>query len=65
VGNSNGDAQPGISQAQTRAIHNLSRRRGISVQELENMAMDSFGVEIDALSAKDASALIRSLQQAA
>jgi len=33
--------QPKMSEAQKRAIYNLSRRRGISVEELEQMATDA------------------------
>ena len=57
--------QPNMSEAQKRAIYNLSRRRGISVEELEQMAMDAYGSYIENLNSKDASAFIRQLQQAA
>jgi flagellar biosynthesis GTPase FlhF len=57
--------QPSMSEAQKRAIYNLSRRRGISVEELEAMAKDAFGCEIGNLNSTDASAFIRQLQQAA
>jgi hypothetical protein len=53
---------PAISDAQRRAIYNLSRRRGISVEDLGKMAFESYGVELGALSGKDASSLIRNLQ---
>ena len=64
---SNGPApdQPRMSEAQKRAIYNLSRRRGISVEELETMAVEAYGTELEHLSSKDASAFIRNLQQAA
>jgi hypothetical protein len=58
-------AQPGMSEAQKRAIYNLSRRRGISVEELESMAMEEYNMELEGLSSKDASSFIRNLQQAA
>jgi hypothetical protein len=58
-------AQPMMSEAQKRAIYNLSRRRGISVDELQKMAVESYGVELEHLSSRDASTFIRSLQQAA
>jgi hypothetical protein len=58
-------AQPMMSEAQKRAIYNLSRRRGISVDELQKMALESYGVELEHLSSRDASTFIRSLQQAA
>ena len=57
--------QPKMSEAQKRAIYNLSRRRGISVEELEKMAEEAYGVELENLSSTDASAFIRNLQQAA
>ena len=62
---STGDAQPKMSEAQKRAIYNLSRRRGISVEDLEQMAMDAYGSYIENLNSKDASSFIRNLQQAA
>ena len=39
---------PTMSEAQKRAIYNLSRRRGISVEDLGKMALESYGVELDA-----------------
>ncbi len=58
-------AVAGMSEAQRRAIFNLSRRRGISVDEVECMVEESYGVALDNLSSKDASSFIRNLQQAA
>ncbi|MFC1826286.1 SWIM zinc finger family protein [Thermodesulfobacteriota bacterium] len=57
--------QSKISEAQRRAVYNLSRRRGISVEELEKMATEAYGVELENLTSADASAFIRNLQQAA
>jgi hypothetical protein len=57
--------QPKMSEAQKRAIYNLSRRRGISVEELETMALDTYQCELENLNSKDASTFIRNLQQAA
>jgi hypothetical protein len=54
-----------MSEAQKRAVWNLSRRRGISVEELGKMALETYGVELEHLTTKDASSFIRSLQQAA
>jgi hypothetical protein len=68
-GNGNGrgktkqETAPKISSAQANAIANLSRRRGISVEDLEKMSTDAFGVKVEHLSQKDASSLIRTLQQ--
>jgi hypothetical protein len=56
--------QPMMSEAQKRAVWNLSRRRGISVEELQRMVTESFGVELEHLSSRDASSFIRNLQQA-
>jgi len=56
---------PTMSEAQKRAIYNLSRRRGISVEELGRMAFEAYGLELEHLSSKDASSFIRNLQQAA
>jgi len=57
--------QPAMSEAQKRAIYNLSRRRGISVEDLERMSVDAYGMSVENLTSKDASAFIRNLQQAA
>jgi hypothetical protein len=56
--------QPMMSEAQKRAIYNLSRRRGISVEELERMSFEAYGLELQHLTSRDASSFIRSLQQA-
>jgi len=57
--------QPAMSEAQKRAIYNLSRRRGVSVENLEEMSLEAYGVAVENLTSKDASAFIRNLQQAA
>ena len=57
--------QPKMSEAQKRAIYNLSRRRGISVEQLEQMVSDAYGCALESLTSGDASAFIRQLQQAA
>jgi hypothetical protein len=57
--------QPAMSEAQKRAIYNLSRRRGVSVEDLEQMSLEAYGVAVENLTSKDASAFIRNLQQAA
>lgn len=56
---------PAMSEAQQRAIYNLSRRRGISVEDLGNLVMEDFGTTLEKLSSANASAFIRTLQQAA
>ena len=57
--------QPGMSEAQKRAIYNLSRRRGISIEDLEAMSIETYNSSVENLTSKDASAFIRNLQQAA
>ncbi|MFC1578461.1 SWIM zinc finger family protein [Thermodesulfobacteriota bacterium] len=61
----NNSGQPSMSEAQKRAIYNLSRRRGISVEDLEQRAIDAYNVSVESMSSKEASVFIRSLQQAA
>lgn len=56
---------PAMSEAQKRAIFNLSRRRGISAQDLDKMVADEFGADLERLSSGDASSFIKMLQQAA
>jgi len=56
---------PKISEAQNRALMNLSRRRGISVEELEKMSQETYGVPVESLNAAAASQFIRTLQQSA
>ena len=63
--NGNGTDQPKMSVAQNRALMNLSRRRGISVDEMENMSKEMFNRPVDALSTSDAASFIRNLQQSA
>jgi len=58
-------SEPKMSLAQKKAIFNLSRRRGISVEELEKMAINAYGVELESLNSAEASSFIRNLQQAA
>jgi hypothetical protein len=59
----NAQTQPaGMSEAQKRAMYNLSRRRGISVEELQKMAMEAYGTSLENLTAADASTFIRQLQ---
>jgi hypothetical protein len=54
-----------MSEAQKRAVYNLSRRRGISVEELQKMATEVFGTSLEGMSSSDASKFIRQLQQSA
>ena len=57
--------EPPMSEAQKRAIFNLSRRRGISVEDLERLVMEDYGTLLENLSVVDASSMIKNLQQAA
>jgi hypothetical protein len=63
--NGSDEKEPTLSTAQKSAIFNLSRRRGISAADLENMAVQAYGVSVDSLSPQNASLFIRQLQQAA
>jgi predicted nucleic acid-binding Zn finger protein len=56
---------PLMSSAQKNAIYNLSRRRGISVDDLEKMSRQNYGVSLENLSSANASTFIRTLQQSA
>ena len=59
------EVSPRMSEAQKRAVHNLARRRGISIDDLEAMSVNTFGVTLDHLNARDAGVFIRDLQSAA
>ena len=54
-----------MSEAQTRAIDNLCRRRDIAEDQLQEMARDQFGVSVQELNPDQAGNFIRMLQQAA
>jgi hypothetical protein len=56
---------PLMSEAQKNAIYNLSRRRNISVEELENLAIKTFNAPLNEFTSADASQFIRTLQTAA
>jgi hypothetical protein len=54
-----------LSSAQLRAIENLSKRRGISPDDLKSMLKEQYGTAaLDTLTATEASSFIRSLQSA-
>jgi len=59
------DDPPSMSEAQKRAIYNLSRRRGISVEDLEKMSQETYRVPVENLSPSDASSFIKNLQHSA
>ena len=58
-------AKPTMSQAQKKAIINLAKRRGISEEDLQGMATETFDKNFEFLSPTDASKFIRQLQQSA
>jgi len=60
---SNGQGNSHPSEAQLKAIENLSRRRGISQEQLEEMSKAQFGVIYTHISPSDAALFIRNLQQ--
>jgi len=64
-GQSRSSDDPKMSEAQKRAVYNLSRRRGITVDDLEAMAVERYDTPLENLTSKDASEFIRHLQQAA
>jgi hypothetical protein len=59
------ESVPKMSQAQKSAIFNLSRRRGITVEDLEKMSKQNYGVPLENLSSANASTFIRTLQTSA
>lgn len=63
-GRSGKKTSPMISEAQKNAIYNLSRRRNLSIEDLENLAMKAYNLSVENLTASEASAFIRTLQQA-
>ena len=54
---------PQPSTAQMRAVENLSKRRGISSDELEEITQQHFGTGLNNLTSSEVSNLIRILQQ--
>lgn len=61
----NGDDLPKLSEAQKKAILNLARRRGLSEEDLNAQVNKHYSVALEELTIQDASAFIRTLQQAA
>ena len=59
------EVKPSMSVAQKKAIINLAKRRGISEEDLQAMAVDTFDKNFEFLSPADASKFIRQLQQSA
>jgi len=65
-GNGNGKSKaiPLMSSAQYSALCNLSRRRGLSLEEIETRAKEKYGVAVEELTSENAGEFIRYLQQA-
>ena len=56
--------KPKMSEAQKRAVQNLAKRRGISEEQLESMALEKYNIDLENLISSDAANFIRHLQQA-
>jgi len=54
---------PPMSEAQKRAIENLTRRKGVSESETQKMVLDTYKCQLENLSQEQASELIRNIQQ--
>jgi hypothetical protein len=54
---------PPMSEAQKRAIENLSRRKGVSETETQKLVLDTYGCQFEDLSSQDASDFIRTIQK--
>lgn len=67
-GNGNGKSKaaeaPMMSEAQKSALYNLSRRRGISLEDIKARSMDKYGVPVEQLTSESAGEFIRYLQAA-
>lgn len=61
----NEDNIPKLSEAQRKAIFNLARRKGLSEEDLNAQVNKHYSVALEELTIQDASAFIRTLQQAA
>ena len=53
------------SAAQQKALANLASRQRMSPEDLSSLSVDLYGVNLDALTQKDAASFIKHLQQAA
>lgn len=65
-GNGNGKSKtlPLMSEAQKSALYNLSRRRGLSLDEIEKRSKEKYGLPVEELTSENAGEFIRYLQQA-
>ena len=67
-GNGKGNGKDKIilmSEAQKSALFNLSRRRGISLEDLEGRSREKYGISTEQLTSENAGEFIRYLQQSA
>lgn len=68
IGNGNGNSKSGesprMSEAQKSALYNLSRRRGITLVDIEIRSMEKYGVPVEQLTSENAGEFIRYLQAA-
>ncbi len=64
----NGKSKPAValmmSEAQKSALYNLSRRRGLSIEEIETRSKEKYGVPVEELTSENAGSFIRYLQAA-
>ena len=60
-----GGGGPKMSNAQKKAIENLARRKGISIEQLSQMTQERFNRSFEYLQSSEASSLIQELQQPA
>lgn len=63
-GNEKSKALPLMSEAQKSALYNLSRRRGLSLDEIEKRSQEKYGLPVEELTSENAGEFIRYLQQA-
>jgi len=63
-GKSKSAEAPMMSEAQKSALYNLSRRRGISLEDIKTRSMDKYGVPVEQLTSENAGEFIRYLQAA-
>lgn len=63
-GKSKAETKPMMSEAQKSALYNLSRRRGISLEDIEIRSREKYGVPTEQLTSENAGEFIRYLQAA-
>ena len=54
---------PGPSAAQLKAMENLARRRGVSPEDMDDMAQQMFGTNFRNITSSEAASFIKTLQQ--